>query len=362
MRNRYAEPLQQVERTYVLWRGRKLSYFAGCDYLRLSSHPDVLSAVRTCLDEFGLNVAASRITTGNHRIYGELESAVRKFFKAEAVIVSSTGYFTNIIAAQGLRGAVDHVLMDERAHGSLRDAATVLGCRVTEFRHRDPGHLRKCITHRTDRSRVAVLTDGVFSHNGSMAPLAEYRGVAGSKALLWVDDAHAAGVFGKHGRGAVEACGVGGRNVLQTITFSKAFGSYGGAILTHTQLAERIAEQSPAVAGNTPIPLPLACATMEALKLCRAELRERLLENILRFWKFYSGEVPAQLSPIVAFGSRSPAALCKKLLAAGIYPPLIKYPGGPKEGYFRFAIASEHSTEQIAKLAEVLAASKSEIL
>ena len=92
----YAEPLQQIDRTYVLWRGRKLIYFAGCDYLRLSSHPKVLAAFQKSVRQFGLNVAASRKTTGNHRLYTELESSLRKFFRDDATIISSTGYFTNI--------------------------------------------------------------------------------------------------------------------------------------------------------------------------------------------------------------------------------------------------------------------------
>src|SRR5688500_2862672 len=99
MSNRYAEPLQQVDRTYVLWRGDKLSYFAGCDYLRLSSHPAIAKEIRKALANFGLNVSASRKTTGNHHVYGELESAIRKYFRVASAVLSSSGYFTNIIAA-----------------------------------------------------------------------------------------------------------------------------------------------------------------------------------------------------------------------------------------------------------------------
>ena len=110
-----AEPLQQIDRTHVLHRGRKLIYFAGCDYFRLASHPDVLRAVHTGLDELGLNVAASRKTTGNHPIYGELESSLARFFGTESALLVSNGYATNLAVAQALAGEFTHGLVDNRA-------------------------------------------------------------------------------------------------------------------------------------------------------------------------------------------------------------------------------------------------------
>ena len=349
----YPEPLQQVDRTCVLWRGRKLSYFAGCDYLRLSSHPAVLEAVRNCLDQHGLNVSASRKTTGNHEIYHELEDSVLKFFDSEAAITTSTGYFANVIAAQGLRGSIDHVLIDERAHGSLRDAAQFLSCPITEFKNRDARDLKKK-SARLRAKRLALLTDGMFAHDGSIAPLAEYRETIGKSTLLWVDDAHAGGILGQNGCGTVELAALSRRNVLQTVTFSKAFGTYGGAILCSRSLAGKIQNKSSAVAGNTPLPLPLACATITALKLCDASLRSRLVANLEEFWKHLGRPANAPLSPILSFTPKSADTLSRKLLKAEIFPPLIRYPGGARGGYYRFAISSEHSREQIENLAGVL--------
>ena len=347
----YPEPLQQIDRTYVLWRGRKLIYFAGCDYLRLSSHPKILRALQNSLTQFGLNVAASRKTTGNHRLYLALESSLKKFFRSEAAVLSSTGYFTNIIAAQALRGSIDHVVIDERAHGSLRDAAIFLGSRISEFTHRDPADLQKKVA--PINTRFAVLTDGMFSHDGSIAPLAAYRKAIGPDALLWVDDAHAGGIIGRHGRGTVELERIPRRNLLQTITFSKAFGTYGGAILCDKKMAALISERSCAVGGNTPTPLPLVAATLTALDLCNDRLRAQLFKNIELFWK-HLGHTPNRLTPIISFAPENPTRLRRQLLAAGIYPPHINYPGGPAAGYFRFAISSQHSPAQIKKLAAIL--------
>src|SRR5262245_61297224 len=134
-----AIPLQQVGRTRVVSHGRRLIYFAGCDYHRLSSHPAILTAVRKGLDRFGLNVAASRKTTGNHLLYGQIESALAGFFRAESATLTSNGYMANLCLAQALAGEVSHALIDERAHNSLQDALPHLRCPVHVFRHCDPG-------------------------------------------------------------------------------------------------------------------------------------------------------------------------------------------------------------------------------
>ena len=131
-------PLQQTDRTYFFFRGRKLSYFGGCDYFRLTSHPAVLRAVRDGLNQFGLNVAASRKTTGNHRLYEELERKLARLFTAERAVFVSNGYLTNLVVAQALAGEFTHALVDARAHASLQDAAALLGCPVIRFAHRDP--------------------------------------------------------------------------------------------------------------------------------------------------------------------------------------------------------------------------------
>src|SRR5438445_5952373 len=122
------EPLQQVERTYVRFRKRKLSYFSGCDYFRLASHPEVIAALKEGVTKYGLNVAASRLTTGNHVLYGELEKRLAAFFDAESALLVSGGYVTNLIVAQALGGNFSHAIVDEKAHPSLSDAARLLDC------------------------------------------------------------------------------------------------------------------------------------------------------------------------------------------------------------------------------------------
>lgn len=354
----FAEPLQQVDRTLVLWRGRKLVYFGGCDYHRLSSHPAVLEAMRDGLAEYGLNVAASRKTTGNHLLFEKLEQTAARFFGAERAVLVSSGYLTNLVVAQALRGTLSQALLDERAHSSLQDAVEILGCRVTRFKHRDYAFAAKKLGALKDKRKVALLTDGLFAHDGSLAPIREYRQALGGDVLLWIDDSHAAGVLGKQGRGSIEQAGIARHNVIQTVTFSKAFGVYGGAVLSDSARAEAVIERARAVTGNTPLPLPLAAAVLEAMTLLKRDrtFLQRLRANIATFWETLGAEQPP--SPIVSFVPAAPERMRKELLKERIYPSLIRYPGGPPEGYFRFAISSEHTPEQVKALARVIASAE----
>ena len=275
------EPLQQVDRTYVRFRQRKLSYFSGCDYFRLASHPQVIAALQRGVQQFGLNVAASRLTTGNHELYRELEAELAGFFSAESALLVSTGYLTNLVAAQALAGNFSHALIDDGAHPSLCDAARLLDCPVLQFKSRDAEALAQTVKRCGPQSRLLVLTDGMFSSNGSAAPLAAYLKLLPKDALILVDDAHGAGVLGATGKGTPEHAGVSRRRIIQTLTLSKAFGAYGGAILGPARLRQRMLDRSRMVVGSTPLPLPLACAALEGVGLLKAnpDFRRRLNEN-----------------------------------------------------------------------------------
>ena len=356
------EPFQQVARTYVRWRGRKLAYFAGCDYFRLSSHPKVLAALAAGMKKYGLNVAASRLTTGNHVLYRHLEERLSDFFGAPSALLVSSGYATNFAVAQALAGSFSHALIDEESHPSLCDAAQFLECPVLKFKHLDPKDLERTARRCGPESKPIVLTDGLFARNGAVAPLAEYLRVLPADAEMLVDDAHGAGIIGGTGKGTLEHAGVARRRILQTVTLSKAFGVYGGAILGGKALRRSILENSHLFAGSTPLPLPLVCAALEAvarLKTDRTFMRRlkrnvTSLKNSLRRAGIFLPEVPGPIISMRNQRKSQRSRLTRELLHAGIFPPFIKYPGGPAEGYFRFVLCSEHTRPQLEGLAEVL--------
>ncbi len=225
------QPTQLLDRTHVRYQGRRLLFFGGCDYLGLAWHPAVRNALARSVRRGVLNVAASRLTTGNDPLYSRLERELAGFFGMESALLVGTGYATNLVVAQALSGHFTHALLDERAHVSLVDAALWLGCRVLKFRHRDVDDFARVLRRCGRRARPIVLTDGMFAHDGSVAPLRAYQELLPSGGWLLVDDAHGAGVVGDGGRGSVAHCGIERRHVIQCITLSKAFGGYGGAVL-----------------------------------------------------------------------------------------------------------------------------------
>jgi 7-keto-8-aminopelargonate synthetase-like enzyme len=354
-------PLQQCDRTRVWFEGRKLIYFAGCDYYRLSSHPETIKAAEAVLQEDGLGVAASRMTTGNHRIYEMLETALAKFFGAQSALLVNSGYNTGMVVGQALKGRFSHVLLDERAHPALKDAALFLDAPVLTFAHRSARQLGECLARCGKEVRVILLTDGMFAHDGSVAPLGDYDRLLPRDSWMLVDDSHGAGVLGSHGRGTLEYTGVSRRRVIQTITLSKALGAHGGAILGGSALRRRLAG-SRMFTGQTPPALPLAAAALASLNLLsrHPELRVRLQENSARVKRqlghndLLQPAFPGPILPVLPGSAAHAARLKAALLQAGIYPPLIKYPGGPPSGYFRFVISSEHTARDLDSLVGVL--------
>lgn len=344
------EPIEQVGRVYARYRRRKLIYFGGCDYYRLASDRRLQKIIIRTLKTDGLNVSASRVTTGNHRVYEQLEAALRGFFQVEAALVVSTGYTANLVIAQALAGEISHVIIDARAHPSLRDAAQFFDCPILEYKHCDSTHAGSAVARCGRFARIALLTDGVFAHDGTLAPLPGLLRSLPGDAVLLIDDAHGAGVLGKNGRGVVEHFGIRDKRVVRSITLSKALGAFGGAVLGSKHLRRKIIVRSRLFAGSTPPPLPLAKVAGHALARVRGDssLRARLRKNVERIGR----EFP--VISIVPATHAAAAKLGRELLEAGIFPSLIRYPGGPQNGCFRFAISSEHTGEQIGRLLRVI--------
>lgn len=357
-----AEALQQVDRTFIGTREGRLSYFSGCDYFRMASNPLVLSAVQEGLRAYGLNVAASRVTTGNHALYEALELQLAEFFQAEDALLLPSGYVTSLAVAQALAGTFTHALIDERAHLCLFDATRFLECPLRKFRHRDADDLARVVRSCGKNAKPILLTDGLFASDGSVAPLGDYLAVLPKSSLMLVDDAHAAGVVGQRGRGSLEVAGVSRRQIIQAITLSKAFGAYGGAVLATKALRLRIVSRSRLFPGATPVPLPLANAALASVRLLATDERflQRLRQNTgyvrrgLRAAGLHAPETPGPIVAVPTMSARRTAVLKQRLLEAGVYPPLIRYPGAPATGYFRFVISSEHTTVQLENLVSVL--------
>jgi 7-keto-8-aminopelargonate synthetase-like enzyme len=273
-----------------------------------------------------------------------------------------TGYLSNLVVAQTLAGDFSHALVDERAHASLQDAARLLECPILHFSHRNQENLANCIHRCGPGAKLILLTDGLFAHDGSVAPLQAYAKVLPNDALMWVDDAHGAGVLGTTGKGSLEHAGIGRERVIQTITLSKAFGTYGGAVLCTAQFRRRILQRSALFTGSTPLPLPLANAAITAVGLLRKDpgVRDRLRKNVSRFKGglravgLSSPETPGPIVGLVPPDPKSARSLGRLLLQADVYAASILYSSASSRPYFRFAISSEHSARQLDQLQHAL--------
>lgn len=342
------EPLQQIDRTWVIWRGQTLAYFAGCDYFRLATHTKVVAAAQDAIAKFGLNVAASRFTTGNHALYNQLENALAEFFAVECALIVSNGYLTNLAVIQGLRDRFSHILLDERAHMSLADAAAAAHVEVILFSHRNATDVSRKLPK---YAKALLMTDGVFAHDGAVAPLREYQEALHRDAWILVDDSHGAGVLGEHGRGTPEHLGLARDRVIQTTTLSKAFGCYGGAIIATKEICDAISSKSAILTGATPFPLSHAAASIAAIDVLKdSGLRSALRANLQRV----GSETHVPIHAHFPADENAKRQLIRELLARGIFPTNIRYQNGPPEGYFRFAISSEHSRAQLDALADAL--------
>jgi 7-keto-8-aminopelargonate synthetase-like enzyme len=315
--------LEFVGDTEVLYQGQRYTFFGGNDYHRFSRHPEVLAALTEAAQRYGINSAGSRLTTANHPLYLQLEAKVAEFLGAEAAAIVSAGYLSAIVAAQAVAAEFDLLFLDDTAHACLVDAAMQSGKEIVRFQHRDPADL-----------------------------LEEFDG------SLLIDDAHSVGVLGRTGKGTWEEAGMTRRAILQTGTLSKGLGGFGGFIAGSREVIAGVRTVSRAFTGSTPMPFPIAAASLRAIEILQAQpekialLRERSArwKPALRALGFPVSEGLAPICSVTFFDAEKNRALGDRLRAHRIFPSFIHYPGSPPGGHYRFTLSSAHSDADIENL------------
>lgn len=358
--------------------GRRYLYFAGTAYLGLQGHPEVIRAACEATQQFGIGAATSRTLAGDTPPALEAERRAAAFFGTEDAFHVASGYMAPAVATALLAGRVDHVLIDEHAHVSLRQAAAHLGVPIERFAHRDPESLALAIRAKTSaRSRLLVMTDGVFSADGAIAPLEDYSGVLAGHggACLLVDDAHGFGVLGENGRGTLEHAGLARRGFNQEPasrspalwacgTLSKALGGFGGILPGSRALIERIKRGTPYGAAASGPPVPVAAASARALEIAseHPELRERLRENAahlksgLRRMGLQVHDSPVPIAAIAFDTAERMRQVQAALAGRGVWIAYLPaYSGVGPQGVLRIAVFATHATAMIDRLLEELA-------
>lgn len=339
--------------------GERLLSFGGCNYLALAHHPRVVAAMTDGAARYGLSAGASRETTGNTRAHDELEAALAERLGLDAAIVLPEGFTANLALMQALAPEHATCVIDERSHISMHHSAAMCAIEATLFAHRDAEAAARALR---DAGARLILTDGVFTADGAVAPVREHLGVLPADGLLVVDDCHGFGVLGPRGAGTVAQAAINDPRVIVTSTLAKAIGAYGGFVAGPARVIERIRAASSVYRCTTGLPPGIAMAAHEALRVIDEE-PERLarvasladrLRSALRALGVSLIDTP---SPIFAF-TLDPAPLMRtvhdELRAAGILAPLIEYPGGPAPIFFRLILTAEHTPRDVDVLVDML--------
>ena len=344
--------------------GRERDYFSGTGYLCLHSHPAVLKAAVDCLNRFGLSTATSRGGYGEHAVYDELDAAINQFLGTERNLYFASGYLGTGILAQGLRERYERVFIDEGAHFSVFEAAHASERPIHKYAHLQPASLAIQLSAELRAGeRPLVLSDGLFPISGEIAPAAELLSVIGPyDGLLALDDAHAGGVLGEHGRGTLEYCQINSPHCFAAMTLSKALGGYGGLVAGTAGQIDELERFSHVYTAASPPPLPVAAAASAALRIAahEPERRQRLWANVKRaragLRRLAWPDLPESPSPILCLGARPGLDLARikdGLFKRGIcVAHVTRYSSTPPGGALRVAIFSEHTSEQIDRLIE----------
>jgi 8-amino-7-oxononanoate synthase len=360
LRRTLAESLRE-DGLWVFREGRRFLSFSCNDYLNLTHHPALKSAATAATLQYGVGAGASRLVTGNHPLLRELEERLARLKGTEAACVFGSGYLANAGIVPVLAAAPDLILIDELAHACLWAGTQLSRARTLVFRHNDIAHAKALLSENRARARHALLvTEGVFSMDGDLAPLPELAALcAAFDTWLMTDDAHGLGVIGE-GRGSAYAAGESKHVPLQMGTLSKAIGGYGGYLCASRTVIDLMQTRARTLIYSTALPPAMVAAAIAALTIIESEpgLTAKPLAQARAFTSRL-GLALAQ-SPIVPLVIGEPEAALQasnKLAEEGFLVTAIRPPTVPVgTARLRFAFTAMHPDEEIARLAEAVRA------
>ena len=342
--------------------GRDVAVLSSNDYLGLAKDPRVENAAAEAARRFGAGTGGARLTTGTQPLHAKLEERLASFFGSEAAVAYATGYMANVGAISALAGKGDVIFSDELNHASIIDGCRLSGADIVVYRHRDMDDLAGKLSLSGGYRRRLVVSDGVFSMDGDIAPLPAILDLCRRyDAFSFIDDAHAVGVLGRTGRGTAEHFGC-ARADLTVGTLSKALGSEGGFVCTSRELADYLVNRSRAyIFSTSPAPASVGAA-IEALGILDAEpgLVERLRANVAHFTaELHKRGIEAQtqtaIVPIAIGDEGKAVAVAARLLEQGFMIPAIRYPTVARgKARLRVAISAAHDYGTLAAAAEAI--------
>ncbi len=344
----------------TLREGRQLISFCCNDYLNLSHHPKVKQAAKKAIDRYGAGSGASRLVTGNHPLIRQLEQRLADIKGTEDACVFGSGYMTNIGIIPVLVGIEDVIFIDELSHACLQAGSQLSGARTLPFRHNDTDHLHDLIGQfRGQYGKAMIITDGVFSMDGDIAPLDRLSRIAkDSDCWLMSDDAHGLGVIGTERKGSRHIFSPPPDIPLQMGTLSKAIGSFGGYLCAGKPVIDLVKTRARSLIYTTALPPASAAAALAALDIITndPDYCRRPMENARTFARLLDlAEPESPIIPVIVGDTKKVmdyAALLEEdgFLVTGIRPPTV----AEGTARLRFTFSAQHKEDDIRALATAI--------
>jgi 8-amino-7-oxononanoate synthase len=348
----------------VMVDGRELLLLASNDYLGYSSHPAIKQAAQTALQTWGAGSGASRLISGNAPIFRDLENKIAQLKATEDALVFSTGYMANIGLLTAVAEKGDVIFSDALNHASIIDGCRLSRAQVEIFPHRDTDALEARLKKSRQFRRRFIITDGVFSMDGDLAPLPRLVELAGAySAQLIVDDAHGTGVLGNRGGGTAEHFGLEGRIDIIMGTMGKALGCFGAFVAGSCELREYLINRARSFIFTTALPPAVIAGALEAIGLIAQEpgKRQALWDNASFFRKglqdigFNILESTTQIIPLLVGDSHSAVRLAHDLMEEGLFIQAIRPPTVPEgAARLRITLMATHTREDLSRALEIL--------
>jgi len=351
--------LTSPQGAWLVVDGRRVLNFCSNNYLGLANHPRLVEASRRAIGEYGVGPAAVRTIAGTMGLHLELERRLAAFKGVEAAITFQSGFNANLATIPALVGKEDVIFSDELNHASIIDGSRLSAASIVRYAHRDPADLQRAVaeSRQTGFRRGLIITDGVFSIDGDVAPLDTIYAVAQQQGLLlMVDDAHGEGVLGRGGRGIVDQFGLHGKVDVEVGTLSKAFGVVGGVVAGSQTIVDWLRQRGRPFLFSSAMTVPDVAACLAALDILEGstELVERLWQNADYFKRemqglgFNTGASTTPITPIMLGEAPLAQDFSRRLFEAGVFAMAIGFPTVPRgKARIRVMISAAHSREDL---------------
>ncbi len=355
--------IENAQGPFVQITGKTYLSFCSNNYLGLANHPKIKQAAIAAINQYGWGAGASRLVSGNMTLHQELERKIAEFKDAEAALLFPTGYMANVGALCALVAKGDIIIGDKLNHASIIDGCRQSGAAFRVYPHNNISQLEKLLQKSSIFRRRLVVTESVFSMDGDTAPLPEIVEIAKRyDAIIMIDDAHAMGVFGRHGKGMIEHYGLEGKIDVIMGSLSKAIGSIGGFIAGSKHLIDFLKNKARSFIYTTALPPAVCAASLAGLALLQDDtsLIDKLWKNInylkSQLSKFANNiAVESPVVPIIIGSAENALHLSTKLYQNGILIPAIRPPTVPAgTSRLRISLMADHSESDIDRLIDLL--------